>query len=141
MIRTRNACIALLVAPAPSWADTNKIRPGLYAIEYRLELPHLERFGVDTRVERCTEGESLPIFSAKNAFENCSLEDRVIEEKRLRYSLICEGVSTGRAFADYKLTLDGFSGRVLVKLGGKNMTLTEVQSGRWLSECPASKTD
>ena len=114
------------------------IRPGLYAIDYRIEMPHLERYAITNRAERCIEGERLPVISAKQGFEGCSLEDRISEAHRLRYSLICQGASTARAFAEYKPRPGGFAGRVFVKMGGKNMTLTEIQTGTWIGECGSS---
>lgn len=119
-------------------AHAHDIRPGLYAIEYRLEMPHLERYGIATHVERCTDGTRLPIISTRNTFETCDLQDRINDHDRLRYSLVCEGTSTARAFAEYKPAPGGFTGRIFVKMGGKNMTMTEVQSGTWLRECPSS---
>ena len=133
----RIRCLFLLLLPLGSAALAHDIPPGLYAIEYRLEMPHLERYAVTNRVERCTDGERLPVISAKGAFASCTLEDRINEPSRLRYSLTCPGASTARAFAEYKPAPDGFTGRIFVKLGAKNMTLTEVQRGIRLGACPA----
>jgi len=138
-MRMRRILLPLTLLGTPALA--HDIPPGLYAIEYRLEMPHLERYAVTNRVERCIDGERLPVISAKQAFTDCALEDRISEPARLRYSLICEGASTARAFAEYKPAPDGFTGRIFVKLGAKNMTLTEVQSGIRLGACPTSVTE
>jgi len=128
---------ALSLLPFPAMAEG--IQPGLYAIKYRMEMPHLERYAITLRVERCTDGEQIPVISAKETFAACAVEDRVGEASALSYSLVCEGAATARAFAKYKLSSNGFKGRVFVKFGAKNMTLTEVQSGVRLGACPHSE--
>ena len=53
----------------------------------------------------------------------------------LGYAIACPGRDTMRASAAYRLTPDGFRGRVAMIMGAKNMTMTEVQAGRRLGTC------
>jgi hypothetical protein len=55
----------------------------------------------------------------------------------LRYAIHCPGRDAARAEARYRPAPDGFRGRVAMVLGAKNMTMTEVQTGRRLGACGA----
>ena len=111
---------------------------GLYAVGYRLELPHLERYAIPRSEIVCVEDAAPPpILSGNGAFENCRIEGLTRQGQSFRYELICPGRSGARAEADYTLTQDGFNGRIAVKLGAKNMTLAEIQAGRRLGPCPS----
>ncbi len=53
----------------------------------------------------------------------------------LRFAIACEGRGAARASAVYRLLPEAFEGRIAMVMGGKNMTMTEVQSGRRIGPC------
>jgi hypothetical protein len=53
----------------------------------------------------------------------------------LRFDILCEGRGAAWASAVYRLMPDAFEGRIAMVMGGKNMTMTEVQSGRRIGAC------
>ena len=48
---------------------------------------------------------------------------------------MCEGRGAARAHAIYAVRPDGFSGRIAMVLGAKNMTMRELQVGHRLGAC------
>jgi hypothetical protein len=71
-------------------------------------------------------------------FSGCQARDLVQDGQSLTYEIACEGRETARAHASYVLLSYQFSGRIAVTLGGKNMTMTEVQRGRRIGNCSLS---
>ena len=55
---------------------------------------------------------------------------------RLEVEVACQPDNTGRASASFALSEAGFTGRIAVTMGGKNMTLTELQRARRIGDCP-----
>ena len=115
---------------------------GLFEVRFRLELPHLERWAVE-RVRRvCVPTESgtvpIPVLSGNMPFSSCQARNLVQDRQSLTYEIACAGRGTARARASYVLFPEEFSGRIAVTLGGKNMTMTEVQKGRRIGSCHPS---
>jgi hypothetical protein len=129
--------VALALASAAPAAG-GPLPAGRYAITARLELPHLERYGVAlTRLACLAPGSALPVpVLAAPLGTGCAARDLVVRDGRLSYAIACAGRDAPRAVASYRLVPGGFRGRVAIVLGAKNMTLTEVQAGRRLGDCP-----
>ena len=114
---------------------------GSYDITARLELPHLERWSVDKTSIICLpsirRGDELPIpvVSANNPFQKCTAANLTADGPRLEYDIVCPGRGAAKGHATYTLSPDKFSGRVAMVMGGKNMTMTEVQQARRIGEC------
>ena len=53
----------------------------------------------------------------------------------LSFDIVCEGPDAARARATYTLRPDGFAGRIAMVMGGKNMTMTELQVGYRVGRC------
>jgi hypothetical protein len=66
----------------------------------------------------------------------CPVVRRRREESRLEVEVACQPVNTGWASARFVLADAGYTGRIAVTMGGKNMTLTEVQRAERIGECP-----
>lgn len=109
--------------------------PGLYEIGYRLEMPHLERYATQRSAQVCIADAPMPVMSGNGAFEGCDISRLSREDSRMSYELVCAGRSGARASARYRFHAGGFAARIAVKLGAKNMTLLEIQSGRRLGDC------
>jgi len=114
---------------------------GSYEITARLELPHLERWSVDKTAVICLPGVRIggelpiPVISTNNPFAKCTASNLTADGGRLEYDIVCPGRGAAKGHATYTLSPDKFSGRVAMVMGGKNMTMTEVQKGRRLGEC------
>lgn len=112
-------------------------RAGRYAITTRLELPHVERWAVERTEEVCLRDGPLPIpvLSRGTGLAGCSAEGVRRAGRTLSYGIRCAGRDATRAEARYELEPEGFRGRVAIVMGAKNMTMTEMQTGRWLGPC------
>jgi hypothetical protein len=122
-------------------ADQPLMQAGSYEITFRLELPHLENWAIEKTTRTCvseTRGEGntiLPILSDNNPFAGCSAKNVHRDEDSLTYEIVCNGRDSAKAQATYTLRPGGFMGRIAIRMGAKNMTMTEVQTGRRVASC------
>jgi Protein of unknown function (DUF3617) len=118
------------------------LQEGSYEIAFRLELPHLERWAVDKETTACVSepnrlpGALLPILSDNNPFAGCAAKNVHQDESSLTFDIVCGGRDSARAEATYTLAPGGFHARISMTMGAKNMTMTEVQTGRLIGTCP-----
>jgi hypothetical protein len=115
---------------------------GLYEITSRLELPHVERWAIDKKSSVClgpARGLPLPVLSDNNPFRHCVATALTFGHGRLEYDIACPGRADASAHAAYAITPGGFSGRIAMVLGAKNMTMTEVQDGLRTGECETAQ--
>lgn len=118
---------------------------GLYELTARLELPHLERWGVDKTTSICLPNSPgpheipIPVVSANNPFAKCSTVNLIADGSTLEYDIVCPERGSAKAHAVYKVSSDAFTGRVAMVMGAKNMTMTEVQHARRVGECVPAK--
>jgi hypothetical protein len=84
----------------------------------------------------------IPILSANNPYATCAVANLVIDQGKLEYDVLCPGRGSAQAHATYVLAADHFAGRVAMVMGGKNMTMAEVQRARRVGDCgsPRQKT-
>jgi Protein of unknown function (DUF3617) len=133
--------LAVSVQPQATWAEGRLPQGGSYELTARLELPHLERWAVDKTTIVCLpnvrSGNALPIpvVSANNPFAKCSAANLAADSSKLEYDIVCPGRGAAKGHATYILSTGTFSGRVAMVMGGKNMTMTEVQQARRIGEC------
>ena len=142
MPRTTTAMMGLALGMGLASADdTGSLRAGSYEVQVRLELPHLENIAATEKKEVCLPGMGMaggvafPVLSDNNPLRNCPAKNVLRSGSRLSFAIVCEGVNSARADAIYTLSEHGFRGRIAMTMGGKNMTMTEVQIGRRLGEC------
>jgi hypothetical protein len=127
-----------------SQAAAGDLQPGSYEVRYRLELPHVEQWAITRTATICIPGESgggssgLRVLSGNNPLAVCATTDAKREGSDLTFRIACEGRGAARAFARYRLGVDAFAGRIAMVMGGKNMTMTEVQEGRRVGTCEGS---
>jgi len=142
--------LALMVVPpvlgeAP--ADEVSLPVGSYAITTRLELPHLERWAIDKTRTICLSAQAagghipIPILSENNPYAACAVANLVIDHGKLEYDVLCPGRGSAKAHAAYVLSAGHFAGRVAMVLGGKNMTMTEVQHARRVGDCSSARRE
>lgn len=129
------ASIASAAEPAPS---------GSYEVRYRLELPYVEGSDEQT-VTVCLAdiggSTEFPVLSANNPLAHCPTQNVRRDGDELSYDIVCPGGNAAKAHALYALRKDGFQGRIAMNMGGKNMTMTEVQKGARVGTCaPEAQT-
>jgi hypothetical protein len=133
--------LAVGVQPQVTWAEGPLPQGGSYELTARLELPHLERWAVDKTAVVCLPkfrtGDELPVpvISANNPFAKCTVANLTAQGRKLEYDIVCPGRGSAKGHATYMLSANTFSGRVAMVMGGKNMTMTEVQQARRIGEC------
>jgi hypothetical protein len=142
--------ISLMVAPSAlgeTRIDEVSLPAGSYAITIRLELPHLERWAIDKTTTVCLSGRAaggqipIPILSANNPYAACTAANLAIDHGKLEYDVLCPGRDAAKAHATYLLGADHFAGRVAMVMGGKNMTMAEVQHARRVGACNSAHRD
>ena len=149
--RTLLAMTISLMAALPAFCETRideaSLPVGSYAITTRLELPHVERWAIDKTTTICLSGHTaggqvpIPILSANNPYAACTAANLVIDHDRLEYDVVCPGRDSAKAHAKYLLGADHFAGRVAMVLGGKNMTMAEVQRARRVGDCSSPRRE
>ena len=133
--------LAMGIQPQSTLAEWRLPQGGSYEITARLELPHLERWAVDKTTIVCLpssrKGDELPIpvVSANNPFGKCTAANLTVDSPKFEYDIVCPGRGAAKGHASYILSADKFSGRVAMVMGGKNMTMTEVQQAHRIGEC------
>jgi len=121
-----------------------ELQDGVYEVTVRLELPHLEQWAATQTTTIClTRTQSigslpLPVLSQNNPLAKCPATNVDREGDSLTFSIVCEGRDAARAHAVYTLSPREFKGRILMIMGGKNMVMTEVQTGRRIGECTSA---
>jgi hypothetical protein len=142
--------VSLSVAP-PVFCETRidkaSLPVGSYAITTRLELPHLERWAIDKTTTICLSGQAaggqipIPVLSDNNPYAACTAANLAIDHGKLDYDVFCPGRGSAKAHATYLLGTDRFAGRVAMVMGGKNMTMVEVQHARRLGDCGSPRRE
>jgi hypothetical protein len=107
----------------------------------RVELPHIDgaaarQTGIVCITEAARDGTfGLAVLSANNPLARCPAEYVRLESDTLTFDIMCQGGNAARGAATYALSIDRFHGRIAMKMGGKNMTMAETQSGRRIGAC------
>ena len=110
--------------------------PGAYTLASQTTMPHLEEMRRVVREEqRCFDGgDALPaLFPVlrQPALTGCSLGYGFRDGERLRYALVCASASVATGSAEVRTTATGVTGKLEVRMGGKNMTFAQrVQATR-----------
>lgn len=124
-----------------SLADADGTAPlqvGAYEVQMKLELPHVEDMGVQRTATVCiTDGgtHGIVVLSENNPLARCPASNIRQSGDELTFDLVCEGHNQAIAQARFQLWPDRFVGAFDMKMGGKNMTMTERQTGRRTGNC------
>jgi hypothetical protein len=141
------ATVLLPLVAQPQLLRANPLLPpsGSYELTARLELPHLERRGVDKTAVICLSNARepdeipVPVVSANNPFAKCSATNLTADGSKLEYDIVCPERGSARGHAVYELSTNSFTGRIAMVMGAKNMTMTEVQRARRIGGCSPAK--
>lgn len=118
-----------------------ELQGGAYEVAVRLELPHLEDMGVSKTAVICVAGidgsgdHGLVVLSENNPLGKCPASNFQQRGNTLTFDIACDGLNAAQAKATYALQPQGFQARIAMKMGGKNMTMTETQKGRRIGDC------
>jgi len=77
----------------------------------------------------------LAVLSGNNPLGRCPASNIREEGSSLTFDVVCPGVNAATGSARYTFRAQGFDGAIAMKMGGKNMTMTERQSGRRTGYC------
>ena len=80
------------------------------------------------------------MLSGNNPLARCPASNVRRDGAILRFDILCEGRGVAWARAVYTLEPGAFEGRIAMVMGGKNMTMTEVQTGRRIGPCAPPST-
>lgn len=133
------------VAPGRAQADGDiPLRRGLYEVEVRLELPHVEDLNMRKTAAVCVTadgegGRGLGVLGDNNPLSKCPVSNVRRQGDVFAFDVVCEGTNAARASASYTLAGDAFRGRIAMTMGGKNMTMAETQVGRRVGDCPRTE--
>jgi hypothetical protein len=122
---------------------TVSMERGRYRIEVRTELPNLGDAVPPSVHEICLATEpgrppQLGVLGAGNPLAACPVSDIRLIGQRLAFRVAGPGLNAASGEAQFDLEANAFRGRIAMKMGGKNMTLTEWQSGRRIGPCLGS---
>jgi Protein of unknown function (DUF3617) len=142
----RTICLfgGVLAGAAQAASDGALLQDGAYEVRVRLELPNVIAGTATETMTICLphaeNGAPFPVLSRNNPLARCPASNLERDGASLRFAILCEGRGAAFARAAYKLMPDAFEGRIAMVMGGKNMTMTEVQSGRRVGDCTPSPT-
>jgi hypothetical protein len=137
--------LALVTAIAPALAEAGEalLEPGSSRVEVRLELPHLSDTDATKEVVICVDGgkdptAALRALSTNNPLADCPVHGHRISGDTIHFEVACKGTNAAKGSAVFQLDHDSYRGRIVMKMGGKNMTMTEHQVGRRMGPCKVS---
>ena len=143
------ACLILALAVIPPGqaqaGGDGALRAGQYEVEVRLELPHVEDLNMSKTAAICVAPDraggsfGLAVLGDNNPLSKCPVSNVRRDGGTLAFDVVCEGTNAARAAASYTLAGDAFRGRIAMKMGGKNMTMSETQVGRRVGACPEAE--
>jgi hypothetical protein len=131
---------AAVWAVAQAAPNAPLLQDGAYEVRVRLELPNVVNYAATTAATICLpyadgHGAPFPVLSSNNPLKHCPASNLRQDGATLRFDILCEGRGAAWASAVYKLMPDAFEGRIAMVMGAKNMTMTEVQTGRRIGSC------
>ena len=134
--------IGVVLASPASAVDAGALEPGRYDVSVRLDLPNIEGAAAAKVASLCVPAEDrigthgLMALSENNPVARCPVFNVRQEGEALSFDIVCPGGNAAVAAASYRLAGTAFDGRISMKLGGKNMTMTETQAGHRVGACP-----
>ena len=137
--------LTLILTAAPlcqAHAGEDLLAAGRYDVDVRLELPHVEDLNMKKTAAICVMPDGgdgsrgLTVLGDNNPLSRCPASNVHQDGSVLTFDIVCEGINAARASASYTLAETTFRGRITMKMGGKNMTMSETQVGRRVGACP-----
>jgi hypothetical protein len=139
--------LAILAGAAQANQAEPLLQPGSYAVTVRLELPNAEQWATDKTLTICLPSDDgpgaapIPVLSDNNRLATCPATSVMRNGAELSFEIVCQGPNAAKALAVHALEPHAFAGRIAMTMGGKNMTMTEVQVGRRVGDCDMGDGD
>ena len=136
-----NLGLVVTLAASGAHAEELSLTPGLYRVEVRLRLPNVDNVAPPSIFTRCLapldlqSGQAFLVLS-DNPLKQCELLDYHAAVDTASYRIVCPGPNRGTAVAVFHATRNTYHGTISMNMGGKNMTMAEVQAGNRIGECP-----
>jgi hypothetical protein len=114
--------------------------PGLYRVEVRLELPNVPQAAAQMTLSRCltesdlASGQAFWLLS-RHPLQSCDRLDYETAGQTVRYRIRCPGPNRGHAVATFETKATAYRGRIVMNMGGKNMTMSETQVAARVGDC------
>ena len=131
--------VGALAATGAGAADS-LLTPGLYQVEIRIALPNVQDVAAPMVLIRCVSpadlksGQAFFVLS-DNPIKNCALLDYEVTADTAIYRIACPGPNRGSAVAVFVTTGTAYRGSIKMNMGGKNMTMSEMQTGKRIGDC------
>jgi hypothetical protein len=131
--------LAALLASNPAAADPLP-SPGLYRVEVRISLPNVQDTAAPLLLTRCLNAADMESGRAffvlsDNPLKTCDQLDYRMHAGMAVYRIACPGPNKGSAVAVFETTATTYRGTIKMNMGGKNMTMSEVQVAKRLGDC------
>jgi hypothetical protein len=130
--------LPLIACLLPALAGADGLPHGAYRVAVHIAVPNVETRDYDFETTVCWRGVDDPEMPlgplGPGALAGCASHARDTPEG-VAVTTTCPGPNAGFADASYRRTAEGFSGRIDINLGGKNMTLSELQRGTRTGGC------
>lgn len=142
MVRAVCAVVCLACILPLSGHAAERLEPGLYEITVRVAMPNLGDAIPAVTHQRCVtatlmaSGEAFQVLSNNNPLTTCPRVDLRTEAAVTTFRIVCPGPNKASAMAAFEAADGGFSGRFVMNMGGKNMTMSEAQVARRIGPCP-----
>jgi hypothetical protein len=146
LARAASALAVALMLAGVAKAEPSEalLQDGAYEVRARLEIPNVVNYAATSTATIClphaagADGPPFPVLSSNNPLARCPASNLERDGATLRFDIVCAGRGAAFARAVYTLLPRAFEGRIAMVMGGKNMTMTEVQSGRRVGSCDPS---
>ena len=136
-------CLLAAMSPLGNAATPVDVSPGEYDLTTQTFLPHLEeplRYAT-TRTRQCLrEPDATSVFPILQhpAFSGCSLVPRTKAYDGLSFTLLCTNPEAASGSAVFEASASYISAVLELKMGGKNMTLSQRLYGPRVGPCSES---
>ena len=137
------ACLLIALTGSTVHAEEPGLMPGAYEVKIGLLLANLPNPVTNKAAMICIgDGKGnaggLRVLSDNNPLTVCPISNVHRDSGVLTFDIICPGINTAIASARYVIAQQSFEGRIAMKMGGKNMTMTEYQEGHRIGDCDAA---
>ena len=113
------------------------LKRGVVAGSAALDLYHWHASVVAGGAQGSRRNVALVVLSENNPLARCPASDIRQDGDTLTFEIICPGGNQAVGSARYTIAPQRFTGVIAMKMGGKNMTMTEYQVGGRIGNCSA----
>lgn len=121
------------------------VPPGSYELSIETVLPHLEealRYATEHKRQCLHEPDATSVFPLlkHQAFTGCKLDPAAQGSDGLHFALQCANPEAASGSAAFQVDAGAVAGVLDIKMGAKNMTVSQRVYGRRVGACPDAAT-